>query len=243
MPRRTGARCGPVAAAVAVALLVSACSGSARSGDSDAGVDTTSTTVARVKSLDTGFEDGIPPGLSHENAEVTRAAAHSGSFGFDVDARRSNGYGRWDAGADGTRRPWWSFRAWVRIVSWTDGESVDLFTVQNLGTENNFDLFIGSPTRAFQWDLYRENSGRSRGEVEVGRWYLIEARGSFATDTPTAEVRIDGVDQPGIASTGQPPSAVKDFVLGSVGTAKTKHAQFDDVRIEVADAPMPFLGP
>jgi hypothetical protein len=238
----------PGAVAAAVGLALSACGGSSAPAADGAGTSstrsTTATTAPHFRSLDTqGFESGTPSGLTdHERGEVTRAAAKNGSFGFDTDAQQSNAYGRWDAAPDGTRRPWWSFRAWVRIVSWTPGESVDLFTVENLDAESNFDLFISAPSRAFQWDLYRENTARS-GDVELGRWYLVEARGSFAAETSTAEVRIDGVAQPSIASPGQPPSAVKDFVLGSVGTAKTKHVQFDDVRIEVADSPVAFLGP
>lgn len=243
MSKRMLARSCALAGAAGLALTLAACGGSSSPAADGAG-PTTTATVVRSRSLDTGFESGTTEGLTDSgNAEVTHGAAKTGSYGFDVDARASNGYGRWDAEPDGVKRPYWSFRAWVRIVSWTPNESVDLFTVQNLEAKNNFDLFISAPSRAFQWDLFRENSGRSQGEVELARWYLVEARGSFASETSTADVRIDGVDQPSIASPGQPPSAVKEFVLGSVGTAKTKHAQFDDVRVEVADEPIAFFGP
>ncbi len=130
----------------------------------------------------------------------------------------------------------------MRVVAWTPGESVDLFTVRNREITSNFDLFVGAGDRAFQWDLFRENSDRAPGAVEPGRWYLVEARGSFATTTSTADVHIDGVPEPSIASPGQTPSAVRELVLGSIGTKKTNRVQFDGVRVAVGDAPLPFLG-
>ncbi len=141
----------------------------------------------------------------------------------------------------GAGHPYWTFRAWMRVVDWTQGESVDLFTVRNLEVKNNFDLFVGAPYRRLQWDLYRENSGEAP-PFELGRWYLIEAKGSFKTSTYTADVRIDGETQPSITSTDQPPSAVSEFILGSIGTAKNNRAQFDDLRVELGDEPLPFLG-
>ena len=115
--------------------------------------------------------------------------------------------------------------------------------MRNREITNNFDLFVGAGDRALQWDLFRESSARATGTVEPGRWYLVEARGSFADTTSTAEVRIDRVPQPSIASPGQPRSAVREVVLGSLGTEKTNRAQFDDVRVEVGAAPLAFLGP
>jgi hypothetical protein len=226
-----------VALSVASFALLTGCGDG---GDADAGT-TGPPASARPRALETDFEAGTTAGwTSTAGATVTETAAASGAFGLDVTAEASDAYARWAAPGD---LPFWSFRARVRVVAWTPGESVDLFTVRNREITDNFDLFVGGTDRAFQWDLFREDSARAGGSVELGRWYLVEARGSFATTTSSAEVRIDGVPQPGIASRGRPASAVREFVIGSVGTTKTNRVQFDDVRVQVSDAPVALLGP
>jgi hypothetical protein len=239
MAMRRARRRGLVSVAalcVAVAPLLAGC------GDGG-GADASPSPTSRPgpKRLTADFESGTADGWTETSgATVTADAAHDGGFGLDVAATDSDAYARWVAPAG---HPDWAFRAWVRVVASTPGESVDLFTVRNLEITNNFDLFIGAGDRAFQWDLYRENAARAPGTVEPNRWYLVEARGSFAGPTSTAEVRIDGVPQPSIASPGQPRSAVRELVLGSIGTKKTNRVQFDDVHVEVGDAPIPFLDP
>jgi hypothetical protein len=189
----------------------------------------------------TGFESGeLPAGTDAGGALVVATAARSGAHGLEIRARGGEAYLRWDADVLGGPAPYWSFRAWVRILDWTDRESVDLFTVRNREVVNNFDLFVGAPTRRFQWDIFRRDFGEAAGGLVPGAWHLVEARGSFAGSTFTAEVRIDGVAQTPVASTGQVPSAVSEFVLGSIGTSKTNTAQFDDVAVAVGDAPLPF---
>ena len=131
----------------------------------------------------------------------------------------------------------------MRVLAWTPGESVDLFTVRNLQATNNFDFFVDTPVRTFRWDLFRGNTAITPDPISLGQWHLVEAKGSFATSTYVADVRIDGVPQPSITSTGQVPSAVKELILGSVGTTKTNRVQFDDVRIGVASAPLGLFGP
>jgi hypothetical protein len=194
--------------------------------------------------LSNDFEDGAAlDGASVSHATVAAGAAKNGRLGLEVRSDGSEAYAAWAAERFGGPLPYWSFRAWVRVTAWTPDESVDLFTVRNQQVVNNFDLFVGAPWRKLQWDLFRQNSVETPWQAQLGRWYLVEARGSFATSTYTADVRIDGVAQPSIASPGQPPSAVKEFVLGSIGTAKTNRAQFDDAAIRVAKSPLPFLGP
>ena len=201
-----------------------------------------STTTPGPGPVSTGFETASALGRADvKGATVTTDAAHDGTHGLDVRATGSDAYVRWDAGVLGEGHPYWTFRAWMRVVDWTPSESVDLFTVRNLEVKNNFDLFVGAPYRRLQWDLFRENSGQAP-PFELGHWYFIEAKGSFATSTFTADVRIDGVTQPSIRSTDQTPSAVSEFILGSIGTAKTNRAQFDDVRVALGDEPLPFLG-
>jgi hypothetical protein len=235
MRRARGLRwASAVALCVAIVPLLAGC------GD-DGGASTSRDDRSAPRRLTADFESGSPDGWTETSgATVTADAAHDGGFGLDVTATDSDAYARWVAPGD---LPNWAFRAWVRVVASTPGESVDLFTVRNREITNNFDLFVGAGDRAFQWDLFRENSGRAPGTVEPNRWYLVEARGSFAGPTSSAEVRIDGVPQPSIASPGQPRSAVRELVLGSIGTTKTNRVQFDDVHVEVGSSPIPFLDP
>jgi hypothetical protein len=184
----------------------------------------------------------LPDGTRAEQAELVAAAAHDGAQGVEIRARGGEAYVSWDTAALGDG-PYWSFRAWVRVVDWTDGESVDLFTVRNGEVVNNFDLFVAAPNRNLMWDLFREDFAETAAAIVPGQWHLVEARGSFAGSTYAAEVRIDGVVQPSIRSTGQVPSHVSEFVLGSIGTEKTNTTQFDGVAITVGDAPIPFLAP
>jgi Concanavalin A-like lectin/glucanases superfamily len=235
-------RCALLVALAVVLSVVTVACGSARQRSTPPSTAAPATPVPS-RSFTDGFERPRPEaGTEHARAEVTAGAARNGAFGLDVASVGSDAYLRWDARPTGTDRPFWSFRAWVRVLAWTPGQSVDLFTVRNLEAKDNFDLFVGTPDRRFQWDLFRESSASAPEPVEQGRWYLVEATGSFSTHTSSADVRIDGVPQPSIASPGQPPSAVRDFIVGSVGTRKTNRVQFDDVRIVVSDAPLELLG-
>lgn len=234
--------------ALGLSLTVSACGDDASPSSSPSSSRTsspsaTSTAAPQTGRVVTSFDSPAALGRAEvKGASVSTAAAHGGTGGLEVQSAGGDAYARWDAGVLGEGHPYWTFRAWMRVVDWTPSESVDLFTVRNLEVKNNFDLFVGAPYRRLQWDLYRENSAQAP-PFELGRWYFIEAKGSFATSTFTADVRIDGVPQPSITSTDQTPSAVKEFILGSIGTAKTNRAQFDDLRVELADSPLPFLGP
>jgi hypothetical protein len=220
-----------VALCVATLPVLAACG--------DGGADASPSPRPGPRSLTTGFESGGLHGWTEaEGATVTSAAAHAGGAGLELRSVGGDAYVRWAAPGD---LPNWTLRARVRVLASTPGESVDLVTVRNREITNNFDLFVGAGDRAFQWDLFREDSARAAGTVEPGRWYLVEARGSFAGPTSTAEVRIDGVPQPSIASPGQPRSAVRDLVLGSIGTQKTNRVQFDDVDLAVGSRPVPFL--
>jgi hypothetical protein len=218
------------------AFACSSADGTTDSSDSDSG--------APDGKLATGFERADILGRADsERVSLTPDAAKGGATGLEVRPTASDAYLRFGSDVLGEDHPFWTFRAWMRVVAWTPTESVDLFTVRNLAARNNFDLFVTAPDHDLRWDIFRENSEATGTAIRLDRWYLVEAKGSFATSTFTADVRIDGVDQPSIASPGQTPSAVKDFILGSLGTSKTHRAQFDDVSVELGDAPLPFIGP
>jgi hypothetical protein len=227
------------ALALAVAIVPLAC-GSSGADTHAAGPPTTPRqSVRHPLSITTGFEGGTSgPINDQEHAQVTRSAAKNGSFGLDVHSSGAGAYAIWTPGPPNPNRSWWSFRAWVRITSWTTLEAVDIVTVRNLQEKNNFDLFVDAPQRSFRWDLYRGNTARDEAPVSLDHWYLVEATGTFAAGTYHADVTIDGVVQPAITSTDQVPSAVKDVTFGPGGTPKTNEVQYDDVRIVVADHPL-----
>ncbi len=229
-------------AALALALVAPACSsGSSTAAANPGPTARTGTPSAHSGTAATGFETGtLGPFAESERARVTHAAAKNGDFGLDVHATGADAYASWDGGDNGG---WWSFRAWMRVISWTPGQSVDLFTVRNQPAKNNFDFFVDTPVRTFRWDLYRGDTAIEPGPITLGQWHLVEAKGSFASTTYVADVRVDGVPQASITSTGQVPSSVRDLVLGPGGTTKTNEVQFDDVRIAVGSAPIAFLGP
>ncbi len=229
-------------AALALVLIAPACGSGSGSAAADAGTTTPSTAgdISHPDAFATGFEDGAFGRFrEHERARITRAAAKRGTLGLDIHAPGADAYASWDAGPN---RGFWSFRAWMRVVSWTPGQSVDLFTVRNLPARNNFDFFVDTPRRTFRWDLFRGDTANARAPIALGKWHLVEAKGSFATTTYVAYVRVDGVPQPSITSTGQVPSAVRDLVLGPGGTTKSNEVQFDDVRMAVASRPLGLLG-
>jgi hypothetical protein len=224
---------------LAVALTPLACGSTAPERHAARHPTTPEHSVGHSVSIDTGFEDGTSgPITGREHVRVTRTAAKHGSFGLDVHSTGAGAYAIWDPDPADPTRSWWSFRAWVRVTSWTALEAVDIVTVRNLQEKNNFDLFVDAPQRNFRWDLYRGDTASGLVPVGLHHWYRIEASGTFAAGTYHADVNIDGVRQPSITSTGQVPSAVKDVVFGPGGAPKTNEVQYDDVRVVVADHPL-----
>ena len=68
----------------------------------------------------------------------------------------------------------------------------------------DFDFFRGPSTGKWRWDLFRDNYAVSTMAAVVGEWYYVEVLIDFGGadgTTYTAQVRINGVDQPMITST------------------------------------------
>jgi hypothetical protein len=71
------------------------------------------------------------------------------------------------------------------------------------------------------------------------RWYLVEAVVDFAGTEHTARVRVDGVDQGTIRSSGS-DSRVQTLHVGA-RAAKTHGQYYDDVFLDVGDAPLAWV--
>ena len=193
--------------------------------------------------LEADAESGtvIPPFSTATNASVSSAAAKRGSNGYVVNSTNAAGFASWSSAAVEQRHTDFSVRTWVQVRSRAAGQSVDLVSVQNVRTVNNFDFFLTADSSRFKWDLQNANSRSSSFTVIPNRWYFLEAYGSYGGSTYTASVRIDGVDQGVIASPGQTASTVKSLWLGTTA-AKTHEQWYDDVALRVADSSIGFLG-
>jgi hypothetical protein len=192
--------------------------------------------------VDIGFdgEAGTLAGISsHGGASVTAGAARHGAGGLLVSGTNAPAFARWNTDVVPQGHTHASARLWVRLMSRKAGESVDLFSLQNGRRVENFDIFLNGTTGQIQWDLYREDTDATGSAMELGRWYLIEAQVEFAAGEYTATVRVDGVDQGTIAST-LPSTTVRAMWVGAE-TAKTHTQHYDDLAVQVGDAPMGWL--
>jgi hypothetical protein len=173
---------------------------------------------------------------------VSFKAAANGKFGAQISAKRQPGYLNWSSAAVKQGHTYASLRARVQVGSHGPGESLDLITIKNSGLVNNFDFFVTPYTQRFKWDLLRSNTGESSFKVEPGRWYLVEVQCMFAGSAYNARVRIDGVDQGMITSSGQLPTTVRSVWLGSAAS-KTHLQRYDNVALKLGDSWPGYLGP
>lgn len=133
-------------------------------------------------------------------------------------------------------------RGWVRLDYATPGEPVGLMTVKNTNGEHHFDIFVDADGN-FRWDLFSGDHAESTVPAVVHQWYYIEALvdfGGTAGTTYTAQVRIDGVDQPSITSVDQVGANVKSAWFGGPMTASMNVREYDGLALDVGDAPFTF---
>ena len=136
----------------------------------------------------------------------------------------------------------WSVRAWFKVESHGADHSVGLLTVRNKVGVHNADLFIEATTGRCRVDLLSSDKALSASRCDDQAWHLVEMRGDYGTATYTLEWRLDGVAQPSISSTAQPPSTVMDFWVGDSNPNKTYVLDIDDVALTVADSLPPLPG-
>lgn len=185
-------------------------------------------------------EAGGLAGLSASaNASVVAGAAKTGDGGLQLASTEAAAYARWGTDVVPQGETHAVTRQWVRVLSRGAGQSVDVFTVGNALQTANFDFFVNGVNQRFQWDIWREDTDQTDFAVEYGRWYLVEAQVEFSGTQHTATVRIDGVDQGTIASTGT-STTVRMLTLGTT-VAKTHAQDYDDIAMQVDDGPMGWL--
>ena len=67
-------------------------------------------------------------------------------------------------------------------------------------------------------------------------------KGDFGTTTQTVDWRIDGSAQPSLTVTGQTATTARNLYLGEPGGTPTNVQHWDNVKLTLADAALPFLG-
>lgn len=186
-----------------------------------------------------GEAGGLTGVSTSANATVVAPAARYGGGGLRLAATEAGAYARWGTDVVPAGQTHATTQLWVRVLDRGPGQSVDILTVGNALQSANFDLFLNGATQRFQWDLWREDTAQSDVTVELGRWYLIEARVGFSGTQHTAEVRIDGVTQGTITSTGT-STTMRMLTVGTT-VAKTHSQDYDDIELQVGTAPSGWL--
>lgn len=189
--------------------------------------------------------DGEAPGLggatSSTRVTVSSGAARSGNGGLRSASSGAPSFARWGSGVVPAGSTHGAVRTWVRLDSRGAGQSVDLLTVANSEGRRNFDFFITGDTQRFKWDLFSGDSDEASFVVVPGRWYLIEVRVGYGGTRHSATVRIDGVDQGTIFSTGT-PLRLASVTIGT-HSAKTHAQAYDDLLMRFGAGPVGWIDP
>jgi hypothetical protein len=186
-----------------------------------------------------GESGGLAGVSASAGASVDVGAAKAGNGGLRLAADEAPSYVRWGADVVPQDQSHATTRLWFRLLSRGPGQSVDVLTVGNALQSANFDFFVNGDTGRFQWDLFRDDTAETGFVAEVGHWYLVETQVEFDGTQHTAAVRIDGVVQDPIASTGT-ATTVRMMAVGTT-VAKSHRQDYDDIELQVGAGPMGWL--
>jgi hypothetical protein len=184
-------------------------------------------------------EDWSVHGASRQRAWVDAVARHDGERGLSLWSSGVPSYVEWGTDVVPQGHAYASVRAWVFLRHRGAGESVDLLSVTNTQGSAHFDVFVNGRNGRLQWDLFRTDTDSTSDVMAYNRWYLIEAQVEFSGTVHTAQVRIDGVDQGTIGSSGS-DSRVRTLHVGST-QAKTHGQYYDDIVLRVGDGPLDWV--
>jgi hypothetical protein len=176
---------------------------------------------------------------------VQASSLRNGTMGVELAPAASTSYLRWRERLwrDGAASyPYWSVRFYVRLPSLPSAPPPSIFACITVAGVDDFTFFYNTTTGLWKWDL-DQNDAASGPEVVADQWYLVEAKGSYASDTWTADVRINGIEYDRITTIGNGAEVVHNGLWGTSGTAQTWTADLDDFAMAVSDYPLGFLGP
>jgi len=186
-------------------------------------------------------EVGVLGGATRQRAWVEEAARYVGTKGLALWSSSAPSYVDWGTNVVPQGHSYAALRLWVRLRHRRYGESVDLVSITGSQSVGHFDAFVNGDDGRLQWDLWRGNVDGTPGAMAFNRWYLIEALVEFSGTEHTAQVRIDGVDQGTIRSTGS-DHRVETLHVGST-RPKTHGQYYDDIFLRVGDAPLGWIPP
>ena len=197
-------------------------------------------------SLSTDFDDGTTTAFSStSNVSLSGAFARSGPYGARaVNTATRGGYLAWSSSRFRYGVRYGRITAWVKVVSHRTGESVDVLSLKNARGSRNFDFYRDPGTGRWRYDLYRFDSELSTMTAVVGRWYLIEALVDFGGrggTAYTADLRINGIPQPSIESTGQVGTTVKSAWFGDPNPDHKHNVRYyDSLAVDTDATPFAF---
>lgn len=235
------------AAALTAVLGIVAVDAPAQAGPVDTGTSTVLAAPADggATTLYGGFENGNTTKWSDsDGVTVSSLFARAGDVGARaVTTPLQGGYLCWDDSDVAQGRRYARIRGWVQVASALPGQSVGVLSVKNAAGEHHFDFFLDPSSGKWRWDLWRGDHAFSTMDAEPGQWYYVEALVDFggpAGTTYTAQVRIDGVDQPTIVSTGQEGSTVRAAWFGGRQSGLTNTRLYDSLGLDVGGSPFDF---
>ena len=170
------------------------------------------TSVTRRDSFESGAFSSTR--WSTKAASIGSTGAHDNRRFARLTATGAGSYVSWPSSVVQQGHRAWSVRAWFRVGSRGADHSVGLLTIRNRTRVHNADLFIEAPTGRCRVDLLSTNKAVSAFRCDDQAWHLVEMRGDYGAASYTLAWRLDGVAQPSITSTGQPPSTVLDLWVG-----------------------------
>jgi hypothetical protein len=219
--------------------------------------------AATIQNSWTGFNDFDSVGRTVFD-NIVNGAIESGGFGFSgngLGVRVSNALTRqrWTTTNFGTNKAYGSIAFRLRFpgslpqTANLGGTDAAIMTTKSTtlapGTgQGHFGMFFHPATNKLRWDLLAADFGESTMTFVPDQWYYIEAKwyyGSYqaaGAATYTADVRINGISQTSIASSGLDPYFVQGFGFGSDQTNQTYSYDIDDVLGAAGTQPLGFLG-
>jgi hypothetical protein len=137
----------------------------------------------------------------------------------------------------------WSVRMYLRYpTALPGGATASIFSVVQATGTDDFTFFFNPATSRLQWDLDALDTERS-DPIDPDVWYLIEAKGEYNGSTWTANVRIDGIPQLSVATSGAAQSTIDFIQFGISSATQTWTGHFDDCAFAYGTSPLRFIGP
>ena len=163
-----------------------------------------------------------------------------GTFFARLTATAGPAYLQWPANVLEQNHRAWSLRGYFRIPSHATNQSVSLVELKSSAGKAVY-VYTDASTGRCVLSLSGV-SATTTFRCDDGAWHLLEVKGDFGSTTQTVDWRIDGGALGSVTATGQSSTTVRTVYLGEPGGTPTNVQHWDDVKLTLADAALPFLG-